>query len=90
MQPAPHGGCAVPTHTRHPCRRHSASTSATFSGTTTAGVAPTPVVATFPAYYDQANATFDASWTGVTSVTTTTTGGSLYTVELWALYYTAL
>ena len=72
-----------------PARRNSFATQATFTGATTAGV-PTPVVQSFPTFDGDGNATFDASWTGVTSVTITTTGGSLYTLFLFAIYYGAL
>ena len=74
----------------HPARRDNGSTTPTFTGDTTAGVPPTPVVYTFPGSYGDGNATFDASWTGVTSVTITITGGYQGTVFLWAIYYTEL
>jgi hypothetical protein len=57
-----------------------------FTGTTTTGN-PDLVSATIPAFSGDANATFDSSWTGVTSVAITGPGDVLF---LWAIYYTQL
>ena len=74
----------------HPPRRYNYDSTATITGTATAGV-PTPVVATFPAFDGHGNATFDASWTGVTSVSITITASDPnYSLVLLAIYYLAL
>ena len=61
---------------------------ANFTGTTVGGAAPTPVIApvTLPTWPGAVNVTFDATWTGITSVNITSGGGDS-SVELWAIYY---